>query len=153
MHFHLVLPSSQHKKASHLSAIFQHAKIDIARYGFCTTVSMAPQKALLLEGCISYVWSPLALYRIRADQIIFYFFCMISESFDMKELEQHISYRKRSKARPDLKSPYNFMPFLLPRYFKDVGRIIYLDADIVVKVRHNSCILIYCTYEIEHFQV
>lgn len=78
---------------------------------------------------------------------------MISESIDMKELEQHIYYRKSSKARPELKSPYNFVPFLLPRYFEDVGRIIYLDADIVVKVWHCFCILIYCTYEIVHFQV
>lgn len=49
-------------------------------------------------------------------------------------MEEHITFRKNSKARPELQSVYNFIPFLLPRYFKDVGKFIYLDADIVVKV-------------------
>lgn len=65
-------------------------------------------------------------------------FHVTSESIDMKELEQHISFRKSSKARPELRSPYNFVPFLLPRYFKEIERIIYLDADNVVKVCSSS---------------
>ncbi len=52
----------------------------------------------------------------------------------MQEVEEHISFRNSSKTRTELKSPYNFLPFFLPRYFNDIDRIIYLDTDIVVKV-------------------
>jgi hypothetical protein len=31
-------------------------------------------------------------------------------------------------------SPYNFLPFYLPRTYSEIKRIIYLDSDIVVKV-------------------
>jgi hypothetical protein len=52
----------------------------------------------------------------------------------MQEVEEHISFRNSSKTRTELKSPYNFLPFFLPRYFNNIDRIIYLDTDIVVKV-------------------
>jgi hypothetical protein len=52
----------------------------------------------------------------------------------MQEVEEHISFRNSSKTRTELKSPYNFLPFFLPRYFNGIDRIIYLDTDIVVKV-------------------
>ncbi|XP_024384790.1 probable galacturonosyltransferase-like 10 isoform X2 [Physcomitrium patens] len=58
---------------------------------------------------------------------------IVSENIDFKDMEKHITFRKNSKARPELQSVYNFAPFLLPLHFKDVGRFIYLDADIVVK--------------------
>jgi hypothetical protein len=57
-----------------------------------------------------------------------------SEAINMQEVEEHISFRNSSKTRTELKSPYNFLPFFLPRYFNDIDRIIYLDTDIVVKV-------------------
>lgn len=41
---------------------------------------------------------------------------------------------KNSKVRLELQSVYNFIFFLLFCYFKDVGKFIYLDVDIVVKV-------------------
>lgn len=77
-----------------------------------------------------------SLFSCVADAVLKFLICVsvYSENIDLKEMENHISFRNNSKARPELQSVYNFVPFLLPRYFKDVGRFIYLDADVVVKV-------------------
>ncbi|KAJ7285495.1 hypothetical protein O6H91_05G107200 [Diphasiastrum complanatum] len=52
---------------------------------------------------------------------------------DLQLVSRHISFRSDSKAREELASPYNFLPFYLPHIFKQFERIIYLDSDVVVK--------------------
>ncbi|EFJ37980.1 hypothetical protein SELMODRAFT_437525 [Selaginella moellendorffii] len=54
-----------------------------------------------------------------------------SEKIDFEEISNHVFYRKDSKAREALTSPYNFLPFYLPRMFPGMQRIIYLDSDVV----------------------
>ncbi|KAG0554072.1 hypothetical protein KC19_12G060200 [Ceratodon purpureus] len=58
---------------------------------------------------------------------------MADKFIDIHEVEEHISFRNDTGARKELVSPYNFLPFYLPRTYSDIGRIIYLDSDIVVK--------------------
>lgn len=53
---------------------------------------------------------------------------------DIREVEEHITFRNDTGARKELVSPYNFLPFYLPKTYSEIRRIIYLDSDIVVKV-------------------
>ncbi|KAG0602932.1 hypothetical protein M758_10G053000 [Ceratodon purpureus] len=102
--------------------------------------------AVLVNSTISNALHPERLHfhlvmppshRFRAKHLSAFFrdvkIEIVSENIDLKEMESHISFRNNSKARPELQSVYNFVPFLLPRYFKDIDRFIYLDADVVVK--------------------
>lgn len=57
-----------------------------------------------------------------------------SKFIDIHEVEEHITFRNDSGARKELVSPYNFLPFYLPRTYSEIERFIYLDSDIVVKV-------------------
>lgn len=61
-----------------------------------------------------------------------------SRYIDIHEVEGHIMFRNDTGARKELVSPYNFLPFYLPRTYSDIRRIIYLDSDIVVKVKRIS---------------
>jgi lipopolysaccharide biosynthesis glycosyltransferase len=58
---------------------------------------------------------------------------MANRYIDIHEVEGHIMFRNDTGARKELVSPYNFLPFYLPRTYSDIRRIIYLDSDIVVK--------------------
>lgn len=60
------------------------------------------------------------------------------KTFDFDRLKKLIVFQKDSKTREELTSPYNFVPFYLPQLYGDVDRIVYLDTDIVVQVRHAS---------------
>lgn len=60
---------------------------------------------------------------------------IISEGIDLAHISELIMYRKESKARKELATPYNYVPYYLPQLLKDrdIDRIIYLDTDVVVK--------------------
>lgn len=142
LHFHLVLPPSHRFRANHLSAFFRDVKIDIVRY--CIWKSTLTWDTCFSRLCLLGLFEVIpslevdsnSLFRSVADIVLKSWICVTvnSEKIDLKEMEKHITFRNNSKARPELQSVYNFVPFLLPRYFKDVGRFIYLDADTVVKV-------------------
>ncbi|XP_024362409.1 uncharacterized protein [Physcomitrium patens] len=58
---------------------------------------------------------------------------MAEKYIDIREVEEHITFRNDTGARKELVSPYNFLPFYLPKTYSEIRRIIYLDSDIVVK--------------------
>ncbi|CAM6099896.1 unnamed protein product [Calypogeia fissa] len=59
---------------------------------------------------------------------------VISEGIDLDNVSK-LNYRKDSKARKELTTPYNFLLYYLPQLLKDtdIDKFIYLDTDVVVK--------------------
>lgn len=53
---------------------------------------------------------------------------------DAERINKLIMYKEGSGARRELVSVFNFIPFYLPFISKDLDRIVYLDADVVVVV-------------------
>lgn len=77
---------------------------------------------------------------------------LYSDTIDFEDMKKHMTFWNNSEAEPEPQSMYSFVPFLLPQYFKDVGRLIYLDADVVVKVSKlyfNFLVLLCWTIPIE----
>ncbi|CAI5466766.1 unnamed protein product [Closterium sp. Yama58-4] len=51
---------------------------------------------------------------------------------DRERIQHLIVYKEGSKAREELVSVFNFLPFYLPLIAQDLDRIVYLDSDVVV---------------------
>ena len=97
-----------------------------------------------LFGFVRLELKSIFLYRARYYPLLiqvseFVLLIRNSKYIDIHEVEEHISFRNDTGAREELVSPYNFLPFYLPRAYREIERIIYLDSDIVVKVSISGC--------------
>ncbi|CAI5966397.1 unnamed protein product [Closterium sp. NIES-64] len=55
-----------------------------------------------------------------------------TKPIDRERIQHLIVYKEGSKAREELVSVFNFLPFYLPLIAQDLDRIVYLDSDVVV---------------------